>query len=1022
VRNRCHVIAVCLSLVLGIVAVPAAAAQPRFSVLVFSKVNGFHHDSIPAGRQAIAELGAEHGFGVTVSDDASLFTDAGLAPFDAVVFNNTNGRDGAILDAGQRAAFERYVRAGGGYAGVHSASGTEYDWAWYGRLVGAFFDKHPAVQPVRIQVDDRAHPSTRDVPQDWRRTEEPYDFRANPRGSVHVLASYDTRSYTGHTMGPDHPVSWCQDFEGGRSWYTGLGHDPAAYAEPAFRAHLLGGIQWAAGAVPGDCGATEDDRYRKTLLEGDTDDPLALEVDNSGRVFYIQRGGRLNVYDPKAGHSHEAGRFDAFVLHTHGMHGLVLDPDFEDNGYLYVYYSPRTKTVNRLSRVRFDEFTNTIDMASEKVLLEFFSQREINAHEGGGMAFDRDGNLYLSTGDNVDPCCEGFAPIDERAGRRNQDAQGTSANTNDLRGKILRVHPEADGTYTIPEGNLFPPGTEKTRPEIWVMGLRNPYRVHLDPETGWVYWGEVGPDAQNDNPARGPMGYDEFNVAKEAGNFGWPLCIGANRPSVEYDFTTGTSGQAYDCAGGPVNDSPNNTGLAKLPPARPAWLAYPYRVSDEWPELGTGGRLAVGGPTYHYDADLESETKFPAYHDDTTFVADWTRNAMFEVKSDREGNAFSVNGFLPRAGFLRPIDMEFGPDGSLYVIEWGTNYGGSGRGDPNWDSGIHRVDYLRPGERAPVAKATATPSSGKAPLTVRFTDRSTDPDTGQALTHEWDFDGDGTIDSTAADPTHTFTGNGTHLARLVVTDPTGRRTPVTVKVTVGNTAPRVAIRSPANGEVFDWGVPVPYALAVTDPDGAVDCEEPLTRGGVGHARQVHPVDQSRGCAGELVPRPVEGHAAKDDLTYVLDASYTDTGRPRLTARDRVTLQPRRKEAEHYDGAGGVRVVNNSEGGGAGLVSGVSHGDWFSVSPVNLKGVANLRFRVASSANGGTIEVRQGNPDGPLLGSAAVPVTGGGQAWTEVTAAVTDPGTTFEIVVVARNPGATGDLFNVDWFEFGPEAR
>jgi cytochrome c len=1004
-----------LSLVIGAITAPAASAQARFSVLVFSKVNGYYHDSIPAGQQAITELAAENGFQATVTDDANTFTDAGLAPYDAVIFNNTNSRDGAILNAAQRAAFERYIKAGGGYTGIHSASGTEYDWPWYGQLMGAFFDKHPAIQPVKIQVDDRAHPSTRNLPLNWERTEEPYDFRTNPRGSVHVLASYDTTSYTGHTMGPDHPISWCQNFDGGRSWYTGLGHDPATYSDTAFRGHILGGIEWAAGAVKGDCGATEDDRWQKTLLEGDTDDPLQIEIDQKGRVFYIQRGGQLNVYDPKAGYSHEAGKFDAFVLHTHGMHGFVLDPNFAQNGYIYVFYSPRTKTVNRLSRVRFDEFTNTV--RDEKVLLEFFSQREINAHEGGGMAFDSKGNLYLSTGDNVDPCCNGYAPIDERPGRQNQDAQWTSANTNDLRGKILRIRPESDGTYSVPDGNLFAPGTDKTRPEIWAMGLRNPYRLHIDPATDWVYWGEVGPDAQTDNPTRGPMGYDEFNVAKGAGNFGWPLCIGKNRAYVEYDFATGVSGQPYDCAA-PVNNSPNNTGLAQLPPAQPAWLPYPYSVSPEWPELGTGGRLAVGGPTYHYDADLSSETKLPEYYDDTTFIAEWTRNAIFEVKKDSAGNAFSINRFLPRGGFLRPMDMEVGPDGALYVVEWGTQYGGSGRGDPNWDSGIYRLDYLRPGERAPIAKATATPSSGKAPLTVRFGNQSTDADVGQTLTYAWDFNADGTTDSTAANPTHTFTSNGTHRARLTVTDPTGRRTPVNVTVTVGNTAPKIELTAPLDGQVFDWGVPIPYALTATDADGEVACELPLTKGGVGHMRQVHTVSQNRGCAGELTPSIVAGHAPKDNLTYVLDASYTDTGTPSLTASDRVTLQPSHKEAEHYSRQSGIRVLNNSEGNGAGLVGGISSGDWLSVTPVNLKDVSSIRFRVASSANGGTIEIRQGNPDGPLLGSVAVPVTGGGQVWTVVTAPVTDPGVTHELFLVAR--GGTGDLFNLDWFEFGTE--
>src|ERR1700741_236873 len=140
--------------------------------------------------------------------------------------------------------------------------------------MGAFFEVHPAVQPVKIQVDDRVHPSTKDLPQVWERTEEPYDFVANPRGNVHVLASFDTRSYTGHAMGADHPISWCQDFEGGRSWYTGLGPHAEAFAEPLFRGHLLGGIEWAAGAAAGDCGPTEDERWEKIQLDGKTDEPL----------------------------------------------------------------------------------------------------------------------------------------------------------------------------------------------------------------------------------------------------------------------------------------------------------------------------------------------------------------------------------------------------------------------------------------------------------------------------------------------------------------------------------------------------------------------------------------------------------------------------------------------------------------------------------------------------------------------------------------------------------------------------
>jgi len=230
---------------------------PRFRALVFSKVTNYYHESIPNGVAAIRALGVAHGFDVVASDDPAQFADATLAGFQVVVFNNTNStpEKGALLDAEQRAAFQRYIRSGGGFVGIHSASGTERDWEWYGRLVGAFFKVHPKIQELEVRVEDRRHPSTKHLPASWTRTEEPYDFMANPRGRVHVLAAFNPSSYEGHTMGEDHPISWCHVFEGGRSWYTGMGHAPSAYTdEPLFVQHLLGGIEWAAGVAEADCG------------------------------------------------------------------------------------------------------------------------------------------------------------------------------------------------------------------------------------------------------------------------------------------------------------------------------------------------------------------------------------------------------------------------------------------------------------------------------------------------------------------------------------------------------------------------------------------------------------------------------------------------------------------------------------------------------------------------------------------------------------------------------------------------
>jgi cytochrome c len=254
-RGSVKAVASSLLVVFGVLGRPASciaeaeSTQPRFAVLVFSKTTGFRHDSIPHGIAAIKTLGTDHGFSVDSTEDAARFTDAELARFKVVVFLSTTGD---ILDDGQKAAFERYIRSGGGFAGIHSASDTEYQWAWYGRLVGAYFASHPEIQRATVRIEDLGHASTEGLPQIWERTDEWYNFRNNPRGTVHVLATLDEATYSGGKMGADHPIAWCQVIDGGRSWYTAMGHTTESYAEPLYRLHLLGGIESAAG-VAGAC-------------------------------------------------------------------------------------------------------------------------------------------------------------------------------------------------------------------------------------------------------------------------------------------------------------------------------------------------------------------------------------------------------------------------------------------------------------------------------------------------------------------------------------------------------------------------------------------------------------------------------------------------------------------------------------------------------------------------------------------------------------------------------------------------
>jgi type 1 glutamine amidotransferase len=231
-------------------ATPAPAVDAHYDVLVFSKTAGFRHDSIPVGIQAIRDLGAADNFTVTVTEDAAQFTTTNLARYDAVVFLNTTGD---VLDPTQQTAFESYIGAGGGFVGVHSAADTEYDWPFYGNLLGAWFASHPAIQSATIRVEDRAHPATAHLGPTWSRTDEWYNYRTNARSSARVLASLDESSYAGGSMGGDHPHAWCKTYAGGRAFYTGGGHTQASYGEAAFRTHLLGGIRYAAGRTKADC-------------------------------------------------------------------------------------------------------------------------------------------------------------------------------------------------------------------------------------------------------------------------------------------------------------------------------------------------------------------------------------------------------------------------------------------------------------------------------------------------------------------------------------------------------------------------------------------------------------------------------------------------------------------------------------------------------------------------------------------------------------------------------------------------
>ncbi len=801
--------------------VAQSTGQPR--ILVFSKTAGYRHQSIPVGQKTLTQLGAENGFAVDTTEDATKFTDANLKRYSAVVFLSTTGN---VLNNAEQTAFERYIQSGGGYLGIHAATDTEYDWPWYGKLAGAYFLDHPGIknkETPNVQngvayAVDKNHPSMTGFPDRWNVKDEFYSFKdVNP--DIHPLVKIDEKTYKDGLMGDDHPMSWYHNFDGGKAFYTNFGHNDDTFADPIFRKHLLGGLQSVMAAkLDYAKAAPEENRFEKKVLIQGLDEPTELAVLDNGKVLFGERKGKLQVYNPKTKSVKVVANFPVYTKFEYGLMGLNIDPSFKQNKFIYAYYSPLARTeapgdtAQHLSRFVYDDVRDTLLLNTEKVLLRVPVKRTGCCHTGGSIAWDRKGNLFLSTGDDTDPFfSQGFAPIDERPGKSGRDARMTSSNTNDLRGKILRITPQPDGTYTIPEGNLFPKGTEKARPEIYVMGNRNPYRISVDQRTGFLYWGEVGPDAGENSDKFGPRGHDEMNQARKAGYYGWPLFVADNRPYHSRSFADSTTGPLFDPAH-PINDSPHNTGLRELPPAQKAYIYYPYADSPEFGAIvGKGGRNAMGGPVYYYDDYAESNVKFPRYYDGKFFAYDWMRDWIHPVTMTSTGDFVKMETFMPSTTFSHTIDMQFAKDGSLYTLEYGQNWFAQ-----NSDAALSQITF-NAGNRRPVAIASANKLVGAAPLTVKFDTKGTMDYDGDALKYEWNF-GKGLPKSTQANPSFTYAKAGVYHPVLTVTDASGNVSTRTLDVKVGNDMPKVEVAVKGNKTFYFPNKPVEYAVSVADKE------------------------------------------------------------------------------------------------------------------------------------------------------------------------------------------------------------
>ncbi|MEU8265324.1 ThuA domain-containing protein [Micromonospora sp. NPDC048999] len=724
------------------------------------------------------------------------------------------------------------------------------------------------VQQSVVNLTDRQHPANKGLPLKWTRSDQWINWSPNPIGKVHTVAQVEGWQHkTGlNGNGAFHPVSWCQDYDGGRSFYTGMGRTEASWTtDLQFRSHLLGALQWTAGTVRGDCQATiaanyKTERLTTTNKSGQLDqigEPHGLTVAPDGKVFYIGRAacptgaiadwnnpnvglgcGTIHEWDPATKQVKllttlavmgNRGSGSELVKNEEGLLGLTLDPKFEENGWVYVYWMPhesidRDRRVGQrtVSRFTYDHAAHSLDQATRKDLLHWDTQIHSCCHAGGGMTFDNKGNLYIGSGDNnsSEASSGGYAGNNWAADYKGisfQDARRTSGNTNDLNGKIIRIHPESDGTYTVPEGNLFTGNEEgggKTRPEIYVMGVRNISRIAWDHVNNWLTAAWVGPDAGAPSETWGPAKYETATIITSAGNQGWPYCMGNKQPyrdrsNVDASLPAGW----YDCDN-LKNESPRNTGLVNIPPARNnmIWYSpqgggpvYPtrtdgsglpsYKTGEETftqPYLTGGGQAIMNGPTYHRsEVDTASGVAWPAYWEGKWFLGDQSNSnnrvaVTVDPKNVKDAGAPAFAEDLksiiqPGTGTTQLqswMDAKFGPDGALYLVDYAGGFF-----TLHSNQKLIRITYQGGPATPGPSYATARVADNSAPRTVDFSGARVG-----GVAWEWDF-GDGTKGSTQPHPTHTYRKHGSYKATVKVTYADGEVATATIDVNTGCDAP-----------------------------------------------------------------------------------------------------------------------------------------------------------------------------------------------------------------------------------------
>ena len=664
-------------------------------VLMVTTTHGFRHkEAIPASIEMMREIAETTEFEVDATEELGALTAENLARYDVLFLANATlglrapkeEADTAaenLVSAAQRRAIAEFVRRGGGLAVAHAGLDAFYRWPEYREMVGGgLFQEHPWTQQVRIDVEDPDHPTVQHLGDHFWIRDEIYVLDRNPRWKSHVLLSLDLPSVRGDSMSADatrddYPISWVRRYGEGRVFATKLGHFADLWRNPDFVRHVLQGLRVAAGRLDAETGGH---RVKETIAENVWPDDLA--VDERGNVWIAELTGKVHLYDAATKRTRLVGEVRTTDPEKieHGLYGVEVDPEFyAGQPYVYLYYAEPETFVNTLARYRFQD--GRIDMGSGEVILRVPTDPQC-CHQAGDLEWGPDATLFVSTGDTgqsgtkpeqelPESRIQGFVRRNDLTGyhwSRLADSERTSQNLQSLRGKVLRIN--RDGS--IPKDNPFY-GEPGVRWEIYAYGLRNPYRIQYDDETGRLLIGIVGPDEQTT--------YDWYDISTQVGeNFGWPRATGR----LFYNEWTPEMIQGY---------------------VPPAW-EYTY---------ATGSRSASGGPVYR----ASGPKAFPEVFQGKWFVYDgsraWIKYGDIVAGTFRNDTTEDVKATEDRVEIpalrltnvktfdvlegTRPISMELGPDGCLYVAEF-TGFWGPAEG-----SKVSR--YCWKDEPAPVYDAAA---------------------------------------------------------------------------------------------------------------------------------------------------------------------------------------------------------------------------------------------------------------------------------------------------------------------------